>query len=325
MVRCMGVLDLIATLPDELRQRRGGIGNHGLVLAILADKADQYGTCYPRMDRIAETLGTSPKTVYRICDDLVDAGAIDRVRLRHRRSGNHANYLYRIVGSPPAPTADLVAVPVGFEPIEPIPDRWTTRRRPEQDRTPEGGLGPDTGGSSEDRTPTSDQEPSNGEPPNRNLPTRGPETGPPSGSTDGDEPVDEPTSEVAAEGWEVARDLAEYLADTIVETSVAGTKRPTVTRAWVEETERMLRLDGRDPDHVRRAIEWAFRGPGSHGNGNGWAGWGAVIRSPGKLRAKYDTMAQQAENLRRRNGTPAGAHTGDDFRAAAAALRSQGR
>lgn len=148
-----------------------------------------------------------------------------------------------------------------------------------------------------------------------------------SSSPDVDEPVDEPTTSVAEEGWETARGLCEYLADVIVETGVSGTKRPNVTRAWVAEMERMIRLDGRDPDHVRRAIEWAHRGPGSHGNGNGWAGWGAVVRSPAKLRAKYDQMAQQAEARRRgSNGRANGnGYTGDDFRAAAAALREQGR
>lgn len=148
-----------------------------------------------------------------------------------------------------------------------------------------------------------------------------------SSSPDVDEPVDEPTTAVAEEGWETARDLCEFLATAIVETGVPGTKRPNVTRAWVAEMEQMIRLDGRDPDHVRRAIEWAHRGPGSHGNGNGWAGWGAVVRSPRKLRAKYDQMAQQAEARRRgSNGNGKGSgYNGDDFRRAAAVLREQGR
>ena len=326
MTRCMGVLDLIAAIPDPLRDRRGGIGNHGLVLAIVADRTGEYGTCYPRMDRIAETIGVDPKTVYRICDDLVDAGLLDRVRLRHRRSGNLANYLYRVVAYATAPDPALIPVPVGFEPADPIPASWTGRRCPVEDRTSAGSGGPDTGAESVDRTSVSGHEPPNGDPPNGNRPTN-PEPDGSSSSPDVDEPVDEPTTTVAEEGWETAKGLCEYLADAIVETGVAGTKRPNVTRAWVAEMERMIRLDGRDPDHVRRAIEWAHRGPGSVGNGNGWAGWGAVVRSPSKLRAKYDQMAQQAEARRRgSNGKANGTgYTGDDFRRAAAALREQGR
>lgn len=109
-----------------------------------------------------------------------------------------------------------------------------------------------------------------------------------------DADVHEPTTAVAAAGWEQARDLCEYLADAIVDGSVADVKRPKVTRRWIADMEQMIRLDGRDPDSVRRCIDWAHRGPGSQGNGARWNGWGAVVRCPDKLRAQYDQMAEQA-------------------------------
>ena len=139
-------------------------------------------------------------------------------------------------------------------------------------------------------------------------------------STVVDDAVDSPTSDAAAERWGQARDLCEFFVDVIVRSSVPGTKPPTVTRAWVRDMELMLRVDKRDPEAVRRAIMWAHEGDGSHGNGNGWAGWGAVVRCPAKLRQQFDRMAQQAKNLRQRQQSSSG-YSGDDFRRAAQQAR----
>jgi hypothetical protein len=82
--------------------------------------------------------------------------------------------------------------------------------------------------------------------------------------------------------------------------------------------ERMIRLDERDPDMIRKAIVWAHEGPGSVGNGNGWGGWGAVVQCPGKLRKQFDKMARQARAARQQGSD------GDELRALAADLRAAG-
>lgn len=108
--------------------------------------------------------------------------------------------------------------------------------------------------------------------------------------------------ETAREGWDEAAALCEFLADVIAE-SAPDSKRPNVTRAWITSMERLVRLDEHPPDTVRRAIEWAHRGPGSIGNGNGWAGWGAQVLSPDALRRHWDKMQRQAQQSRNGGGT----------------------
>lgn len=76
--------------------------------------------------------------------------------------------------------------------------------------------------------------------------------------------------------------LANQLADRIADN---GSKRPTVTRKWIDAIDRMIRIDGRDPDKIARAIDWCQ-------NDTFWA---ANILSPDTLRRQYDRMRLQAK------------------------------
>lgn len=84
----------------------------------------------------------------------------------------------------------------------------------------------------------------------------------------------------ALENTEAVR-LANLLADEIKKN---GSKRPTVTDAWVYSIEKMLRIDERDPAEVQRAILWV----------TGHDFWSANILSPEKLRTQYDRIRLQA-------------------------------
>lgn len=84
---------------------------------------------------------------------------------------------------------------------------------------------------------------------------------------------DQPTSDLMDE----SRRLCDLLADLIEQN---GSRRPTVTAAWVSEGERMLRLDGREPAKVERCIRWCQADTFWRGN----------ILSMVKLRAKYDQL-----------------------------------
>jgi hypothetical protein len=85
--------------------------------------------------------------------------------------------------------------------------------------------------------------------------------------------------------YDESRRLCDLLADLI---EANGSKRPTVTAAWVSEGERMLRLDGREPDKVERCIRWCQADPF----------WRANILSMTKLRAKYDQLRLAAQRQR---------------------------
>lgn len=91
--------------------------------------------------------------------------------------------------------------------------------------------------------------------------------------------------------------LCDQLADSIAE---RGNPRPTVTAAWYTDMERLVRIDGRDLDAVRRVIAWL------HAGGDDVAAfWRTNVRSPAKLRAKWGTMLEQYERLQHRRGPTA--------------------
>jgi Helix-turn-helix domain len=91
-----------------------------------------------------------------------------------------------------------------------------------------------------------------------------------------------------------ARHLCEALADSIAE---RGSKRPTITAAWIRDMDRLLRLDGRAEDDVARVIRWLAAGADEIA-----AFWAPNVRSPGKLRARWDTMREQVERDRAKRG-----------------------
>jgi hypothetical protein len=93
-----------------------------------------------------------------------------------------------------------------------------------------------------------------------------------------------------------ARRLADLMADLIA--SRDGAKRPTVTRSWLTAMDRLIRLDGRAPDQIERTLRWldAAADPVSEF-------WRPNVRSPEKLRERWDQMREQ--HASRRAASPA--------------------
>jgi len=104
--------------------------------------------------------------------------------------------------------------------------------------------------------------------------------------------VHEPYREERESPLYEAERLCNLLADLMVEN---GSRRPPITKGWIAEMDRMMRLDGRTVAETEGAIRWA----------QNHSFWKANIMSPTKLRAKFDTMRLQAEN-ERRNRAPRG-------------------
>jgi len=78
--------------------------------------------------------------------------------------------------------------------------------------------------------------------------------------------------------------LCHLLADLIV---VNGSKRPTVSAAWLKDMDRLIRLDGRTPEQVEHVIRWCQ-------NDSFWQG---NIHSPLKLRVQYDKLRLAANRV----------------------------
>ena len=75
--------------------------------------------------------------------------------------------------------------------------------------------------------------------------------------------------------------LCELLAGMIVGN---GSKRPTISKAWLLDMDKLIRLDERTPQQVEACIRWS----------QGHSFWRGNILSPAKLRMKYDQMRLQA-------------------------------
>lgn len=108
-----------------------------------------------------------------------------------------------------------------------------------------------------------------------------------SGNGTGSREEEQGTSD--ADGADVRR-LCDRLADAI---KANGSKRPAVGKTWLEACDRMLRLDGRTPEQVERAIDWCQADEF----------WRANVLSMPKLREKFDQMRLQAK---RATGPPNG-------------------
>jgi hypothetical protein len=85
--------------------------------------------------------------------------------------------------------------------------------------------------------------------------------------------------------------ICRHLADVLEK---SGSKRPTISAKWRNDTRLMLDRDGVTVDQAIAAIDWA------HADNF----WQAHILSPAKLRAKFETLRRQAAGQRRQPSGP---------------------
>lgn len=95
---------------------------------------------------------------------------------------------------------------------------------------------------------------------------------------------------VEQEQTRAATDLCEQMADAI---EALGAKRPEVTKTWVQDMDRMIRIDKRDPEHVAKVIRWLYTSPDEIAQF-----WSANVLSPKKLRAQWDKIAMQVRRAK---------------------------
>ncbi len=81
-----------------------------------------------------------------------------------------------------------------------------------------------------------------------------------------------------------AEDLAHLLA-SLIESN--GSKKPSVTTAWLTAADRLLRLDGRDPEEAAHILRWCQADDFWRGN----------ILSMTKFREKYDQLRLKAGTI----------------------------
>lgn len=113
-----------------------------------------------------------------------------------------------------------------------------------------------------------------------------------------------------------ADQLAIALADMIEQ---RGSKRPTVTKEWIAEMDRLMRIDGRTPEQIVNVLRWLHEGRDDVAQF-----WQPNIRSPKKLRAKWDVMSEQYARTRKQQ-TPGGWSIMDRIRQANARQGVQDR
>jgi hypothetical protein len=87
--------------------------------------------------------------------------------------------------------------------------------------------------------------------------------------------------------------VCEHLAAVIEK---GGGKKQRISKTWRNDVRLLLDVDGVTADQAITAIDWA------HAD----SFWNAHILSPGKLRAKYETLRRQASSQRGQRSLPAG-------------------
>jgi hypothetical protein len=132
-------------------------------------------------------------------------------------------------------------------------------------------------------------------------PSPSPVDGPPSTETRASEPADDHTEDAAVEEPErkrSARDhhpesqrLCQLLMDSLVR---RGGRDKPITDAWLTEMDRIIRIDGREPDRVEGFIRWLDAGEHPVAK---W--WQPNIRSPHKIREQWDQVTEQRDRENR--------------------------
>ncbi len=219
------------------------------VYARLASRADfDTGEAWPSMKLLAEEAGMSESVARRAVDELVQAGAVN-VEPRHDpETGRQTSNLFTVMqvqANEPQPTDNN--------------EREGVKNDPPLDSDRGEGLDSDRGeGVKNDRRTNTHKE------------------------LEKEITIRACLNSEALEEISEPRRLCEHLAQRIVEN---GSKRPAITTAWLKDMDRLLRLDGRTPDQVERAIDWCQAD----------AFWRANILSPRKLREKFETLRLQAK------------------------------
>lgn len=89
--------------------------------------------------------------------------------------------------------------------------------------------------------------------------------------------------------------LCELMARQVEDRGYVGVAAKAHHKRWVLAMEKMLRIDGRDPEQVAKVLAWLDRGADEIA-----LFWQSNVLSPDKLRLQWDRMAHQYRNLRRR-------------------------
>ncbi len=92
------------------------------------------------------------------------------------------------------------------------------------------------------------------------------------------QPERKPENEALSSEMVEARELCEYLRTKLNVEAV-------VTNRWVKEMERLVRIDGRKPEQVRRAVDWVAQDDF----------WSMNVRSPQKLRKHWERLRLEAK------------------------------
>jgi hypothetical protein len=104
-----------------------------------------------------------------------------------------------------------------------------------------------------------------------------------------------PTVVAESPHLEPAVRLCELMARQVEERGDVGAVRKAHNKGWVLAMEKILRLDGRDPEQVAKVLTWLHRGADDVSSF-----WQANVLCPEKLRLRWATMEMQYRRLRQR-------------------------
>lgn len=266
------------------------------VIVVLADRADEYGLCWPSISNIAKRANCSKRTAQYALRNLEEAGEVAVVA--GQNGGGRQPRLYRV--TLPGLDGDLPKDHLYFQMYGKDSDQPTTegvqtlhptdnREVQELHPSPESGVQPVAARGATDR-----QEGCN--PSTVGVQRVAPE---PSVTTK------EPKENRHVGDGDAATDatLSNLLADLIEQNTG---RRPPIGKKWIDAERLMLDRDKRDPDQAERLLRWSQK----------HEFWRSVILSMPKFREHYDEMLLQARRgqKQRKRGRAVIAITGDQNR-----------
>lgn len=240
-------------------------GTAKLVLIGIANH-DGDGGAWPSIETLARYANTTERTVQRAIAEAVAAGELaveDQAGGTQRTRADRRPNLYRT----------LVTCPVGC-------DRTMNHKISGNGVTPVSPRGADGVTSMVGRGDIRD---ANGVTPVSPEPPREPSVEPEHVGGADVVPIDTDIVE--------ARAIANYLSARLGDLDVPANRR-VVTDTWVAEIRRMIQRDGRSPEQIRKAIDWAMAD----------SFWRGTIQSPVSLRKHYDKMRLQAARAQHPSG-----------------------
>ncbi|PUB87046.1 MAG: hypothetical protein DBP02_02030 [gamma proteobacterium symbiont of Ctena orbiculata] len=232
------------------------------LLVTLGNYADENSECYPGIKTLAKDTAMSPRSVIRAINELSESGHIQTI-IRPGEGGGRKSNIYRLACSKLTEKAKCQSDTLGGQSANLSGGQCDNLSRQSANLSRQ----------SAKLSPKPSEEPKE-EPKDKNICSRQKKP-----TTAKQKPANPEDLELAMWIWGLIDGLA------------PGQKKPNFN-TWADDIRKMREIDKRTHDDIKAVFEWAHND----------SFWKTNIRSPSKLREKFDGLNTKRLNARQRNG-----------------------